>query len=346
MASDLQASVADFVASDSAGRCGIWKATVPLIFCSNQLLHTDGTGPSTGTLTMFSPIDEVILDQLSSTIGFDVKLSAGRLPAVSEINGSTMRVAARLRTVNSPAGAWLITTSDRPVNRQAGATRSALAVALVVSMLALIAVVVLVVDRFVLARLRRTERTVTHIGSSGDLSTRVDDRSGDEIGRLARSLDAMLDVLADREADLRRREDDARSELVAASTASDEARAELDEARATQATVSRMLADAGSEVIRHLDAVGAGAGAVAESATVIGGLAQGTAEVTSDAAAVVAGWPRLRLRSCGSRRGRSVRSRSSSPASPRRRTCSRSTPRSSRRGPARAARGSRWWRAR
>lgn len=283
-----QAAAGAFVGPADGAVCGTWAATPPLLYCTHALLHTDGSGPPSGWLTMFSPVDDVFLDELSSTLGLPVAIRTSVEEPVQVVDDDTIEVAAQIDAANDPAGVWLGAVTDRPVHRQAVATRSTLERSVAVCGGLFLVGVLALVELLVLRRIRRTEVALVDVAERGDLGVRLHDSSRDEIGRLARAVDSMLTVLGVREATAIEREEEARRELDAASAARVAAEGDRARAEASMSDAGRMVADASTEVLQHLGEVSGGAARLADSAATIGSLANDTAKVTDDAAAAVA----------------------------------------------------------
>lgn len=279
---DLAASADSFAVDGDESRCGVWSASTPLLWCSHALLRTDGTGPSTGTLTMFAPVDEPVLGRLSTTIGLDVSIEAAPVPRQQVLDDDSMRIAGRIDAANDPDGVWLSVVAPRPVNVQAAATSDALVRAIVVVLVLIGVLSVGAVEVLVLRPVRRTESVIAAVAESGDLSRRVDPRGRDEIARLGASLDQMIGVVADRQQRADEREQEALADLAAADA--QRAAAELDHAAAIEARrlAEAVVTDASRDVLEHLDQVSDGAARIVHSASAIGDLAQSASLVTAD----------------------------------------------------------------
>jgi methyl-accepting chemotaxis protein len=227
-------------AEAGSGRCGVLRAGGAYLWCGFPSYRSDSTGPVVGGLVFLRSLDR------TSVGGLSVRLVDAPLPGSrdqgsldSSLGTLSLRTAPASSdtlaldvTVPALGGEPLVfrTTSDRLIHREASRTTLKLLVLVGVLGLAMLAFVVLVLQRGVLRRVARLRRTTDEIIASGDRSLRVRLGGQDEIGMLGLAVDDMLDTLAGQEA------------AVAAAHATREA--ELVELHARQA-------DAQEEARRH-----------------------------------------------------------------------------------------------
>lgn len=174
------------------------------------IVRTDGSGPSPGAIVMTRGVDRGIMPRLVEVLSLDASIELA--PAVSgstadarveKVEARQVVAVARVRMLLGDADLVVRVRAGRELSREgrAMAERLAIAVAAMLILLGLSALWLL--DRLVLARLARVERTVHLIATQVDLRARVEESGRDEVGRMATSINTMLAALEAAEAESR-----------------------------------------------------------------------------------------------------------------------------------------------
>ena len=267
-------------------RCGLWRTDSLLMFCSNPVLHTDGTGPAAGTLVLFQPLDAEALSTISEQLGLPVSIAAASDHPITQATGSdSMTIAVTVAVGNDSSGAILTATTDRPVNVQAERTRrNVLAATVVLAVVFLVAMLVLT-ERLVLRRVRRASGALREL-ATGESGVRLDVAGHDELSVLAANANLMIDVLHHREAVARDEEARSTERLALAESTVDEGAALLADAERSRAEAAGLVASAAAAVLAELSSVSERAGELEASTGRIGGLVDDSAALSSEALGV------------------------------------------------------------
>lgn len=197
---------------------------------NQPILPSDGQGVPRGRLLMARPLSESLVERLAqrARLRLDIQ-SLGKLPP--DLQGIWEQLRVQLQTAQpsphagtdlmtapailvEPVGqdqvagygilrdaggrpAFLLQIIDtRPIHQQAQLSASYLVATLCISGLGLGAVIVVLMERLVVARVLRLNNFVDQVSASGDISQRLPVSSRDELGRLGEGINHMLDTLA------------------------------------------------------------------------------------------------------------------------------------------------------
>ncbi len=196
-----------------------------LVVAVRQITRNGGEGPGRGALIMARPLDSRTLGRLGTTLDLGLAVRRiGEWAAGSDFAAVAPRVEREGRAVVMPPGGRTIAgygvlsdladrpslllrvTEPRTLGPQARRIAWYLAVALLVAVVASAVAIEVLVARFFVARLASLDLRMREIGSSGDLSARVEAGGRDEVARLAGSINSMLGALERTEATLRESE--------------------------------------------------------------------------------------------------------------------------------------------
>jgi sensor domain CHASE-containing protein len=190
------------------------EGSPPLVFCSMPVLPTSGEGEPRGAIVFAKPFDEGAHEALMRTtklkLVFGEEGAPGTPPALSKLlRGEAERARhiddgdpkvlfgyTRFEDFYGKKNLVVRIEMPREVLGQAQQSCQVLGLALVVFGLAFIAVTVILVENGVLRRLAALSATVTRITESFDFSSRVDDKSKDELGKLGLAINRLLAAVA------------------------------------------------------------------------------------------------------------------------------------------------------
>jgi signal transduction histidine kinase len=195
----------------------------PMLVAAQPILTSNYTGPARGTLIMGRRLDDAEVTHLAETTQLklllrpidDAGLSPEERAAAGTFSpGNPLLVRPRdeqvvdgfalIDDVYGKSVLLLHVEVPRVIYQQGrSATLTSLAL-LAVTVIVLAALLLFLLDRFVLARVFRLSRAVTDIGDSGSFSRRVPVAGKDEIAQLSATINTMLDALESSE---RSRED-------------------------------------------------------------------------------------------------------------------------------------------
>ena len=198
----------------------------PLLVASRPILTSEEKGPIRGTLVMGRYLDTAEIERLAEAVRLPLTLyefSGPRIPpdlqAVRSSLSAVTPVLVRPIDEHSIAGyalvediygkPSLVLRADMPrdIYQQGQTTVSYLILSIVGVGLLFGLGTILLLERQVLSRLFRLSRSVSSIGTSGDLSARVALEGEDEISNLASTINGMLGALQRSEQELRESEE-------------------------------------------------------------------------------------------------------------------------------------------
>lgn len=217
--STLLATLFDASASPGTGQCGVVSAGDAYLYCGFPSYHSDSSGPVIGGLIFFKSLGASGLQDLGKRANLQISLVAatdskaadatldstlGKIGiSTSPISSDTLALDVSIGAKNASQPVIMRVLRDRPIHAQADKTSRDM-LALVGGLgFSLLLVVLVVQSKVVLARVRRLRTTVERVRTSGDPSLRVDLGGGDEIGRLARSIDELLTEIDVQRSELR-----------------------------------------------------------------------------------------------------------------------------------------------
>jgi PAS domain S-box-containing protein len=201
----------------------------PVIFSSYPVLHSDYSGPPAGIVFMGRNLDPYEINKLAMNtvptleiLPFDnSSVSSAESAVLHASPGSSVLVVPRndqeiegsvlLRDVFGKDALILRLQVPRDIFQQGKNTL--LAFILILGLVAMVIgiVVILIIDRFVLARLTTLNQEVDNIGTRGDISSRVTVEGDDEITHLADAMNKTLLKLESAQSSLQKNEEHYRS---------------------------------------------------------------------------------------------------------------------------------------
>ena len=186
----------------------------PVLIASQPILTSEDEGPIRGALIMGYYLDAANIDRLGETTLLSLavqRIDSMRMPV--DFQAARLSLSQEAPILVQPLGekyvagyALLMDVYGKPalVLRvdmprdiyQRGRTNIAyLILAIVGAGLVVGVVAMLVIEKWVLSRLTRLSKSVSNIGESGDLSTRVSMEGRDEVSKLADTIDVMTETL-------------------------------------------------------------------------------------------------------------------------------------------------------
>ena len=186
----------------------------PLLVSSQPIITSQGEGPVMGTIIMAQFLDSGVIDALSSAehLPLDVVTVNDRnMPPEFQIALSSLSVDAPVltRPVNSKsiAGYGLLndiygkralilrTAIPRDVYASGTSTMRYLLIALLLMAVLVSALLYYALGKLVISRVGRIGSYVSDIGASADLTKRLPTKGNDELSRLGRNINGMVDTL-------------------------------------------------------------------------------------------------------------------------------------------------------
>lgn len=201
----------------SGGTGVLMLAEGPLLVASRPVLKSDGTGPLRGSLLMGRFINEAEVTHLAETT--QLNLSVWRLEATGDaplpeelqaaratlapgapvtvkvLNAATIAGYALIVDVYGQPALILRVELDRKIYQQGQSTLNYFVLALVAAGLIIGAVLAVLLESIIVARLTQLSGEVRHIGASLNFAERVATRGRDELGRLSADINIMLTAL-------------------------------------------------------------------------------------------------------------------------------------------------------
>lgn len=187
------------------------EADQPMLFCALPILTSEKKGPIRGTIVFASylgakhhlemaqatKLDLTFRESSDSTLPADFAYARDRLPyehAVGIEGRNDDLLQGYTRISDTEDKGFLIVRADltREILQQAKITKHYLMLALIVSGLVFTVVLVMLVERLVLARMSRISRQVSDITQSFDFTKRVDVQGNDELARLSKAINGLL----------------------------------------------------------------------------------------------------------------------------------------------------------
>jgi Amt family ammonium transporter len=186
----------------------------PVLLATSPILKGDSTGPPRGMLIMARYIDHIKSNRLSRMLGLRINLyqfkNNWRAELIrniaeqsttdpiwaNELSDNTIGGYAVLRKPNSELSAIVESISARSTIRQGRQTLSTFLVAFLITGLIVVFAVLLLLDRGLLARLKKLDIELQHVGTAPGASSRVsldsDPNKADELTRVALTVNSML----------------------------------------------------------------------------------------------------------------------------------------------------------
>ena len=197
----------------------------PMIIASRPILNSDGEGPIRGTLLVGRFLDQSLLDQIAGLVGRPLEvrrvddaalpadlrraeqaLAAAAGPHVAILDDNRVAAYGLIRDLGGNPALIVRTVLPRDIYAYGQISFRYLAAAIVLLGVLFWGVIVLLIERAVLARIGLLGRELSRVGGAGDLSQRVLLRGQDEVGRLADQVNNMLTDLQQAKDSIRWRE--------------------------------------------------------------------------------------------------------------------------------------------
>jgi len=189
-------------------------AETSVLIASQPILTSEDEGPIRGALIMGYYLDATNIDRLGETtlLSIDVqRIDGTQMPA--DFQSARLSLSKETPILVQPLGekyvagyALLMDVYGKPALMlrvdmprdiyQRGRTNIAYLILAIVGVGLVVGVVaMLIIEKWVLSRLTRLSKSVSNIGESGDLSTRVSMGGRDEVSKLADTIDVMTETL-------------------------------------------------------------------------------------------------------------------------------------------------------
>ena len=199
-------------------------AEAPLLIASQPILTSEDEGPINGALIMGYYLDATNIDRLGETTLLSLavqRIDSMRMP--TDFQTARLSLSRETPILVQPLGekyvagyALLMDVYGKPALMlradmprdiyQRGRTNIAYLILAIVGVGLVVGVVaMLIIEKWVLSRLTRLSKSVSNIGESGDLSTRVSMGGRDEVSKLADTIDVMTETLEQSSKTLRKK---------------------------------------------------------------------------------------------------------------------------------------------
>ena len=186
----------------------------PLMLVARPILTSDGAGPIRGTLIFGRYLDQVEVARLSAVTHLALSLlpldrstkrpvSADGCPSVQALSDDSIAGYTTLADIN---GAPILTAeikTGRAIFKQGQATARYLIIAIVLVGLVFLVVIMVLLERTVLARTATLTASAHAIADSGNAAARVALLGHDELGELSKSINRMLSTLEESQREIR-----------------------------------------------------------------------------------------------------------------------------------------------
>lgn len=213
---DLLSGLGTIAAELEGEHCGlIAPKSRLLMLCMRTVLDTKGQGPTRGTVVLAREFDEHSVTRLAETTRLNLALQRTLPPAPSmhaalRINGDPGLTGRILLTGETPdlltvdislvdtakqEVAVLQMTWPRKITQHGTLMLERVRVQRWIVGLAMALALLVLVDRLLVARLKRLHRDITRVTTDGDWEARVKASGQDEIGDVARSANQLLGVI-------------------------------------------------------------------------------------------------------------------------------------------------------
>jgi sensor domain CHASE-containing protein len=182
---------------------------IPFVVCANSIVHSDGKGPTHGTLIVGRFLDEKKIQSIENVTQLSITLLplASHSPPNSQrvftlITGTPIYVQSKNSsfilgyiTMNDVVGLPVLIMeigSDRSIYNQGMLLIQNLILSLCIILIVFILLIIIVFDRFVTSRLTSLSNSVSNITQSRDLTKKLQVKGNDEIANLEKKIDSML----------------------------------------------------------------------------------------------------------------------------------------------------------
>ena len=203
-------------ALDDETRSIVMTAEGPLIVVSLPLRTSEGKGPIPGSLTFVRYLDEGKIADVADITHLDLaafrydapnlpedvaaakaRLSKANSRSIEPVSDGLVRGYTTVRDANGAPALILRTESPRPIFEQARVTFTLLMSALAAALAAFGIIMLVLIDRAVIARLVRLATDVDQVNLTHNIEVRVAEGEQDEVGKLGGNINRMLGWLID-----------------------------------------------------------------------------------------------------------------------------------------------------
>jgi sensor domain CHASE-containing protein len=185
----------------------------PMLISSRPILTSEDEGPIRGSLIIGRYLDSTEIERLAETINLsltmcrfedqdmpldfqEVRSSLEEAPIlVRPLNGESIAGYVSLKDIYGKPVLVLRVDMPRDIYEQGQANMRYFLLALLAVGLVYGVMTLLHLEKYILSRLARLSKSVSSIGASGDLSSRVAMAGGDELSSLADEINGMLEAL-------------------------------------------------------------------------------------------------------------------------------------------------------
>ena len=185
-----------------------------VLFAAQPILDSFGEGPIAGTIIMAENMDDRWMQELAETTQLPVKLLRWDDPALSPmaqaartdfaqgqsllaqvLDDDTVAGFARIDDIDGRPVALLEVTQPRTLYKAGLRSLGWMFTIMTIIAIVMVFVMVILLDRQVLRRVSGLDEHLTTITRSGDLETRLVAKQNDELSRLTRTVNTMMDTI-------------------------------------------------------------------------------------------------------------------------------------------------------
>ncbi|MEQ8191038.1 MAG: response regulator [Candidatus Eremiobacterota bacterium] len=195
-----------------------------LMISSRDVISSEGTGPSRGTLIMGKFLDKEEIENLSEITHLPVDffpINSGSVPGeLKNIVAANSENPLFIKNIDSNTGLAYTTVKDiygkpvlvlrvenkRDIYKQGLRSVNYLLVSLFITGIVFLILTLLILEKMVLSPVARLSQDVSSIGNKGDLATRVTVKGNDELSRLGKHINSMLTGLEEAETEIKKSE--------------------------------------------------------------------------------------------------------------------------------------------
>lgn len=187
----------------------------PILVCCTPIITSEMQGPVKGSMVTGRFLNQVVIANLASTTQLDLKMTAidtivtdpsyepilsllnrfANKPALLRPSNDLIRGYQYLKDINGKPALLIEITQPRDLYQAGLKTVSYIAIAIACYGLFFGIIVLVFIEKLLLARLMRLNQEVTAIGTLEDFSARVSQSGDDEIAQLAESVNVMMGEL-------------------------------------------------------------------------------------------------------------------------------------------------------
>ncbi len=213
--------------SDDSVKRGVYNSRWgPCLVSSRAIVTSENKGPFKGTMIMGKLLTPGMIESIANQAKVDLAIvkadasfsrvladetgrrsNLGNPYSLSEISDGKLKIESIFRGLDGDPALALEILRDRRTLAEGKRSQMYALFFVMLSGVILLVVLVVMLERFVLGRVRLAAETVEEIASSKDSSRRLAVEGDDEISRLEGGINVMLDALDEKDADLKAREE-------------------------------------------------------------------------------------------------------------------------------------------